>query len=127
MADEREGSADSIANFLIAFLIFITVFIVGKDFSLWDAVVEGLMTIKAVFAGTIHFLMVPFSGSDSMGSLSGLIGIAVMAGKALNAGVTNLLYFTGFLSLSLGILNLLPLPASPFFLSLPLLRDIWIS
>lgn len=49
MAGEGEGSARSIANFLLAFLIFITVFIVGKDFSLLDAVVEGLMTIKAVF------------------------------------------------------------------------------
>lgn len=37
--------------------------------------------------------------------------IAQVAGEAFNAGVTILLYFTGFLSLSLGILNLLPFPA----------------
>lgn len=105
------ASAGSIANFALAFLIFIAVFIVGKNLSLLDALVESLVTIKAVFTGTIHFLMSLFSGSGSMDSLSGPIGIAVMAGKAVDAGVMSLLYFTGFLSLSLGILNLLPLPA----------------
>lgn len=77
----------------------------------YSAVLEGLMTIKAVFAGIIHFLMSLFSYSGSMDNLSGPICIAVTAGTALNAGATSLLYFTGFLSLSLGILNLLPLPA----------------
>ena len=46
-----------------------------------------------------------------MDALSGPIGIAVMAGRAADAGFTSFLYFTGLLSLSLGILNLLPLPA----------------
>lgn len=105
------ASAGSIANFVLAFLIFIAVFIVGKDFSLLDAVVESLSTMTAVFAGTMHLIMGIFTGNGSMDNLSGPIGIAVMAGKAINAGVISLLYFTGFLSLSLGILNLLPLPA----------------
>ncbi len=105
------ASAGSIGNFVLAFLIFIAVFIVGKDFSLLDAVVESLITMKAVFAGTMHLIIGIFTGSDSMDNLSGPIGIAVMAGKAINAGVISLLYFTGLLSLSLGILNLLPLPA----------------
>jgi regulator of sigma E protease len=34
-----------------------------------------------------------------------------MAGQAASKGFLNLLYFTGMLSMSLGIMNLLPLPA----------------
>ena len=61
--------------------------------------------------GTVHLIFNLFSGNGSMDSLSGPVGIAVMAGKAANAGFINLIYFTGLLSLSLGILNLLPFPA----------------
>ena len=34
-----------------------------------------------------------------------------MAGRAASKGILNLLYFSGVLSLSLGIMNLIPFPA----------------
>ena len=46
-----------------------------------------------------------------MEGLAGPVGIAVMAGQAASAGFINLLYFTGMISISLGIMNLFPLPA----------------
>ncbi len=46
-----------------------------------------------------------------MEGISGPAGIAVMAGKAAGKGILNLCFFTGVLSMSLGIMNLLPLPA----------------
>jgi regulator of sigma E protease len=39
------------------------------------------------------------------------VGIAAMAGQAASKGILNLFYFTGVLSMSLGIMNLLPFPA----------------
>lgn len=46
-----------------------------------------------------------------MDHLMGMVGIAHLAGEAANYGVASLLYFSGLLSLSLGLMNLLPLPA----------------
>lgn len=42
--------------------------------------------------------------------LAGPIGVAQLAGQVASAGFVNLLMFTAFLSINLGILNLLPIP-----------------
>ena len=104
-------SAGSIFNIIFAFLIIAVALMLGKHISLFDAAIASLNTIEVVSISTIQLIFNLFSGNGSMDSLSGPIGIAVMAGKAANAGFINLIYFTGLLSLSLGILNLLPFPA----------------
>ena len=104
-------SAGSIFNIIFAFLIIAVALMLGKHIPLFDAAIASLNTIEVVSISTIQLIFNLFSGNGSMDSLSGPIGIAVMAGKAANAGFVNLLYFTGLLSLSLGVLNLLPLPA----------------
>lgn len=43
-------------------------------------------------------------------NLAGPIGVAQLAGQVASAGFVNLLMFTAFLSINLGILNLLPIP-----------------
>jgi regulator of sigma E protease len=43
-------------------------------------------------------------------SLSGPIGIAQLSGEAYRAGITELLFLVSFISLQLGIFNLLPIP-----------------
>jgi regulator of sigma E protease len=43
-------------------------------------------------------------------SLSGPIGIAQISGEAYRAGIPELLFFVSFISLQLGIFNLLPIP-----------------
>lgn len=104
-------SAGSIFNIIFAFLLIAVALLIGKNLPLTDALTASLKTIEMVLIGTLQLIFNLFSGNSSMDNLSGPIGIAVMAGKAANAGFINLLYFTGLLSLSLGILNLLPLPA----------------
>ena len=42
--------------------------------------------------------------------LAGPIGVAQLAGQIASVGFINLLLFTAFLSINLGILNLLPIP-----------------
>jgi len=49
-------------------------------------------------------------GSASVKNLSGPISIAQFANSSANAGVSSFLFFLGAISLSLGILNLLPIP-----------------
>ncbi len=51
-----------------------------------------------------------FAGTESM-QLTGPVGIAELTGEAARAGISPLLEFAGFLSLSVAIMNLLPLPA----------------
>jgi len=104
-------SAGSIFNIIFAFLLLTVALLIGKNLPLNDAILSSIKTIEIVTIGTVHLIFNLFSGNGSMDSLSGPVGIAVMAGKAANAGFINLIYFTGLLSLSLGILNLLPFPA----------------
>lgn len=104
-------SAGSIFNIIFAFLLLTVALLIGKNLPLNDAILSSIKTIEIVTIGTVKLIFNLFSGNGSMDSLSGPVGIAVMAGKAANAGFINLIYFTGLLSLSLGILNLLPFPA----------------
>lgn len=93
-------------NLLFSFLLFIPAFMLKSGLSFPSAVSETVGTIGMVIAGTAAL----FTGQADLSSLSGPVGIAVMAGKAAAAGWINLLFFSGFLSLSLGIMNLLPVP-----------------
>lgn len=52
-----------------------------------------------------------FSGGASVGDLAGPVGITKMIGEAAQVGIVLLLSFTAFLSINLGVLNLLPIPA----------------
>ena len=104
-------SAGSLFNITFAFLVFVPVFVLGKHLPFLDAIALSAQTIWAVLSGTIVFVVNMFSGSGSMEGLSGPVGIASMAGQAASKGILNLAYFTGILSMSLGIMNLIPFPA----------------
>lgn len=104
-------SAGSLFNIAFAFLLFIVVFAMGRHLPIPEAIAASAKTVWSVTTGTIGFIVSVFSGHGSWEGLSGPVGIAAIAGKAASAGILNLLYFTGMLSMSLGILNLLPLPA----------------
>jgi regulator of sigma E protease len=59
---------------------------------------------------TLGLLGRMLTGSASVRNLSGPISIAQFANSSANAGVSSFLFFLGAISLSLGILNLLPIP-----------------
>lgn len=52
-----------------------------------------------------------FTGAASTADLAGPVGITNMIGDAARGGMVNLMAFSAFLSINLGILNLLPIPA----------------
>ncbi|MGL5531692.1 MAG: site-2 protease family protein, partial [Culicoidibacterales bacterium] len=78
-----------------------------------------LLAIQASFEGiysdvTSVFVSLGmlFSGAASVNDLSGPVGIAVMTSQVTQAaGFTGLLRWMAFLSVNIGFLNLLPLPA----------------
>jgi regulator of sigma E protease len=103
-------SAGSLFNIIFAFLVFVPVLVISKHLNLIDAIGLSANTVWEILSGTIMFINI-FTGHGTMEGLSGPVGIAAIAGKAASKGILNLLYFTGVLSMSLGIMNLLPLPA----------------
>jgi regulator of sigma E protease len=104
-------SAGSLFNILFAFLIFTPVFMIGKHLGPIDALLLSVKTVWEILSGTLMFIANAFTGHGTMEGISGPVGIALMAGKAAGKGILNLCFFTGVLSMSLGIMNLLPLPA----------------
>ena len=77
----------------------------------------AIKSIKSGFSETWHLTVVTFqfigrlvSGKSSPKSLGGPIMIYKVAGAAAKAGLSPLIYLMGFISLQLGILNLLPIP-----------------
>ena len=103
--------AGSLSNFAFAFIVLIPVFMLAQHLSPVAAMAKSAGVLWAIVTGTIAFIANIFLGHGGMEGLSGPVGIAVMAGKAASAGFINLLYFTGVISISLGIMNLFPLPA----------------
>ncbi|NTW70293.1 MAG: site-2 protease family protein [Chlorobiaceae bacterium] len=97
-------------NICFAVLVFIPAFMLKNHVSLLPALLSSLQTAGAAVAGTGVVLTRLFTGQSGMESLAGPVGIAIMAGQAASRGVVDVLFFTGSLSISLGIMNLLPLP-----------------
>ena len=59
---------------------------------------------------TIDFFIKLVTGRMSAKLLGGPVLIAQMAGESAKTGLANLLFFTAFISINLGVLNLLPFP-----------------
>jgi regulator of sigma E protease len=104
-------SAGSLFNLIFAFIVFVPVFAIGKHLNLIDAISLSANTVWSILSGSMMLLVNIFTGHGTMDGLSGPVGIAAMAGQAAGKGILSLFYFTGALSMSLGIMNLLPLPA----------------
>jgi regulator of sigma E protease len=104
-------SAGSLFNIIFAFLILVSVFIAGKHFPFPEAVSASAETLWAILSGTVDIIFNIFAGNGSAEGLAGPVGIAVIAGQAASKGLLSLMYFTGILSMGLGVMNLIPLPA----------------
>ena len=59
---------------------------------------------------TLQLIGKMLTGNMGTENLSGPIGIADMAGKTAKAGIGPFIYLMGLLSISLAVLNLLPIP-----------------
>lgn len=104
-------SAGSLFNIVFAFMVFVPVFAVSKHLGLVNAMLLSAKTVWEILSGTIAFFVNILTGHGTAEGLSGPVGIAAMAGRAASKGILSLLSFSGVLSMSLGVMNLLPLPA----------------
>ena len=81
-------------------------------FSLGVGLLNGLRLFWKAIATVFSTLFLLFSSKEvGINSLGGFITILNQVASTTASGFENLLYFIGFLSVSLGIMNLLPIPA----------------
>ena len=59
----------------------------------------------------VHILCYLFTGKLALNNLSGPVGIYEVVGETAKAGLLNLVYLLGYISLNVGFMNLLPIPA----------------
>jgi regulator of sigma E protease len=76
----------------------------------WEGFKGGFQSTYYVGAVTLDFLWKLITRQESMKMLGGPIMIADQAGKALKKGLPYLVNLAAFLSINLGILNILPIP-----------------
>ncbi|NRB72370.1 MAG: RIP metalloprotease RseP [Xanthomonadales bacterium] len=74
------------------------------------AVGQAFSEMARLSGATLGLIGRMITGSASVRNVSGPIGIAQFANDSASAGLTSFLFFLGLISLSLGILNLLPIP-----------------
>lgn len=71
---------------------------------------EGVLYTKNIIMAMVNGLYKIVTGS-APAEVSGPIGVAQMAGQVAEKGMLPLMNFVAFLSINLGVINLLPLPA----------------
>lgn len=110
-------------NLLFAMLAFVIIYsVLGFDYQNTETgeishiVVSPL---RAIEAGFMYIAMVvqavmglfnPQTAAETVSNSTSVVGIAVMSKSAFEAGLTSVLSFTAMLSVSLGVMNLLPIP-----------------
>ncbi|MDH4227584.1 MAG: site-2 protease family protein [Deltaproteobacteria bacterium] len=97
-------------NLAFAAICFFTVFAFYKGMDVFHAGAASVEMVWRIVQGTFAALAGVFGAEGGASSIAGPIGIAAMAKAALSKGAYEFLFFTGLLSASLGIMNLLPLP-----------------
>lgn len=114
--------AGPLMNLLFALVIFVLVYsVIGVDYTDAEGAVTHLLLtpLQAIQAGFNYIGMVivavaglfnPATAAETVSQSTSMVGIAVMSKAAIEAGLLNALMFTAMLSVSLGIMNLLPIP-----------------
>jgi len=81
-----------------------------KDLTLFQALKEAVAKNVQIIGSIFDILQRLFKREVSVRMLEGPIGIARHSGMAAQSGFTDLLMLMAFISLNLGIMNLLPIP-----------------
>jgi regulator of sigma E protease len=77
----------------------------------WESISAGVRQTGATFRIIVDALRRMFSGGVSIQELSGPVGIVQTIAQTAREGMVSLIFLTAFLSINIGICNLLPIPA----------------
>jgi regulator of sigma E protease len=84
---------------------------ISRSHGFGESIVLGSSRLWFLTKATLSFLGQMFQGEGSMDDLGGPIKIGMVIGDAVRSGVAELFFLMSFISLQLGIFNLLPIPA----------------
>ena len=84
---------------------------ISRSFSFGESVILGTSRLWFLTKATFGFLGQMFQGEGSMDDLGGPVKIGMVIGDAVRSGIAELFFLMSFISLQLGIFNLLPIPA----------------
>ncbi|MBC8258570.1 MAG: RIP metalloprotease RseP [SAR324 cluster bacterium] len=84
---------------------------ITRSHSFTESVKLGTFRLWFLSKATFGFLAQMFQGEGSMDDLGGPVKIGMVIGDAVRSGLADLLFLMSFISLQLGIFNLLPIPA----------------
>ncbi len=85
------------------------------SYSWYEAIWKGLVAvwnmIVMMFIGLFGIIKSIFSGQGVAADVSGPVGIAVLTKEVANLGLVYIIQFAAIISINLGIINILPIPA----------------
>jgi len=84
--------------------------VVLVQYGVFGGLLRGVEQTWEVSSLTLKMMWKMVAGEASLKNLSGPLSIAEYAGKSADLGLTSYLVFLALISVSLGVLNLLPLP-----------------
>ncbi len=82
-----------------------------KRWGILQSIAMGSEQTYRMTVEILHYLGTVLTGGASMSDVAGPVGITRIVGEFASVGFVFLLLFAGFLSINLGIMNLLPIPA----------------
>ena len=71
----------------------------------------GFQKFWSLIVQMVYIFIYLFTGKLDLSSLSGPVGIYSVVGESAKAGIINVVYLLGYISLNVGFVNLLPIPA----------------
>lgn len=109
-------------NLLFAMVAFVFIYsVIGFDYQNAEGVVQHVTVspLRAIEAGFGYIVMVvqavialfnPQTAAETVSQSTSVVGIAVLSKSAFEEGLVSALTFTSMISVSLGVMNLLPIP-----------------
>lgn len=91
-------------------VIGITPQVTFRPAGIFEALGRGVRFCYGTTGGIISFLGDLFTGRSSVSQLAGPLGVAQLSGESARQGATAFLFFIAYVSVSIGFLNILPLP-----------------
>ena len=82
-----------------------------QRYGVTESLIIGIELTYDLTAALLSSLGTLISGKASVDDVAGPVGITRMVGDFARMGISSLLFFTAFLSINLGVMNLLPIPA----------------
>jgi regulator of sigma E protease len=83
---------------------------VTVKYGFWDGLSEAVVKVWDVSCMTLDVMGNVLTGAASLNNISGPLSIADYAGKSASIGIAQYAIFLALISVSLGVLNLLPVP-----------------